>query len=190
MRLHHCTCALCGKPFNGRFATSRFCSNTCNRASTSANSHYAYLKHALTELSDDPTQPWQTYPCLIWPYSTVDGYGNVIIKKKRFYAHRISYVLAYGDTDLFVCHSCDVRRCFRPSHLFAGTQAQNLADMVKKGRSLIGERNHATKLSRADIGSIREMAASGIPQSEIGERFKTTQTNVGCIVRRVTWKHI
>lgn len=193
MRLHHCTCAHCGKEFYGRVndgQVSIYCSRKCHFARNYANNHLNYLKQAIASLNDDPTKQWSEYPCLIWPYSTVDGYGNVAIKKKRFYAHRISYVLTYGDTDLFVCHSCDVRRCFRPIHLFAGTQAENIADMVAKGRHLIGERNHATKLSRTDVAGIREMAARGVPQSEIGEHFRTTQTNVGCIVRRVTWKHI
>ena len=31
-------------------------------------------------------------------------------------------------------HRCDVRCCVRPDHLLAGTQAQNVADTVRRGR--------------------------------------------------------
>lgn len=33
-----------------------------------------------------------------------------------------------------VRHRCDVRCCVRPDHLAVGTQAQNVADTVRRGR--------------------------------------------------------
>jgi hypothetical protein len=33
-----------------------------------------------------------------------------------------------------VRHRCDVRCCVRPEHLATGTQAQNIADTVRRGR--------------------------------------------------------
>lgn len=63
------------------------------------------------------------------------GYGAVIVFERRFKAHRVSWMLHYGDIpgDMRVCHKCDVTRCVRPDHLFLGTQAENLEDMGKKG---------------------------------------------------------
>lgn len=35
---------------------------------------------------------------------------------------------------MVICHSCDVRTCVNPDHLFCGTTKENAQDMVRKGR--------------------------------------------------------
>jgi hypothetical protein len=52
-------------------------------------------------------------------------------------AHRIAYVKWVGplDDDLVLMHRCDNPICINPEHLEPGTQAENLADMMQKGRA-------------------------------------------------------
>lgn len=53
-----------------------------------------------------------------------------------YQVHRVSWEIHNGPIPdgLMVCHHCDVRHCVRPDHLFIGTQRDNIADMIAKGR--------------------------------------------------------
>jgi hypothetical protein len=75
--------------------------------------------------------------CLEWPRARKhDGYGKVRHNGKYRRAHRLAFELAYGPIapGLQVLHKCDNPPCFRPDHLFLGTNAENRADSVRKGR--------------------------------------------------------
>ena len=53
-----------------------------------------------------------------------------------------------------------------------------------------GERNTLSKLTNEDVYEIRSLSASGWSLAMIARRFPVTRANVGCIVRRDTWKHL
>jgi hypothetical protein len=69
--------------------------------------------------------------------SKTGGYARKTVNGVPWYAHRLAWVQAFGPVPdgLMVCHTCDVRMCINIEHLFLGTHADNMADMVKKGRS-------------------------------------------------------
>lgn len=76
--------------------------------------------------------------CLLWPGATdVDGYAYFKRKGHRSRrAHRAAYEAVNGrpPPGFVVMHTCDNPRCVAPAHLIPGTQADNIRDMIAKGR--------------------------------------------------------
>jgi predicted XRE-type DNA-binding protein len=137
--------------------------------------------------------------CWIWTAGRQSsGYGQFSLKHGHVTgAHRASWLLHRGPVPdgLFVLHRCDNKLCVNPEHLFVGTQAENLADMCRKGRHATdynnGERNSAAKLTAEKVVEIRALyATGGCYQYEIGERFGLSQPQVSAIVRRASWDHV
>lgn len=137
----------------------------------------------------------KTPKCWLWRgYTAPNGYGNLKVKRKNAYAHRVAYELRNGPVPLgkWVLHRCDVRHCVRGSHLFAGSAADNAADMVAKGRhkpaSLPKEQNPNARVSAPAVQALREeYARGGVTQVQLARKFKVSQTQVSRIVRGEQW---
>jgi DNA invertase Pin-like site-specific DNA recombinase len=80
----------------------------------------------------------------------------------------------------------------RPSHLFTGTDADNSADKVRKGRrnDARGERNGSAKMTAAKVLEMRRLAREGMTQWAIARRFGVGQSQVSRIIQRNLWAHI
>jgi len=67
------------------------------------------------------------------------GYGAMKYGNKIVDAHRISWLIHYGDIppNICICHTCDNRSCVNPKHLFLGTHKDNMQDCKNKGRLVI-----------------------------------------------------
>jgi hypothetical protein len=118
-------------------------------------------------------------------------YGQFRLNGSMRQAHRVSWELFNGPIpkDLLVCHRCDNRKCVRPSHLFLGTNDENMADMYLKKRNVVlkGERSGAAKLKPEQVLDIRKMPGT---HQKIAEMFNVSDSLIWAIKHNVAWKHL
>lgn len=117
----------------------------------------------------------QTETCWIWIGALNKRYGTFATKIgdkwKNRRAHRVSYEHFNGDLgDKLVCHKCDNPKCVNPSHLFLGTQKDNLEDASRKGRTYRGGpgipwNRHITHCKRG-----HELSGDNLVKSKRGAR--------------------
>lgn len=121
-----------------------------------------------------------------------DGYGHLRLWGRYTQAHRAMWQIENGSipAGLFVCHKCDNRKCINPSHLFLGTNAENLADMRAKGRGRIppkteiGEKHPQAKFSDDVVLAVR---ADGRTQREIASHYGMS-TGWVSYIKRGLWR--
>ena len=116
-----------------------------------------------------------------------NGYGQFHKDGRTAYAHRVAYELAYGSTHLYVLHKCDNRKCVNPEHLFSGTFADNMLDMVAKNRQAQGDTNGRRKLSSDQVRAIR--SEIGLHR-EIADKYGVTPSLVSMIRSGRIWRSV
>jgi HNH endonuclease len=129
--------------------------------------------------------------------STKNGqYGRFRLRGRQHAAHRVSWMLYCGPIPegIEVLHHCDVQPCVNPSHLFLGTNADNVADRVKKGRSgnepHPGERHPMARLHEPDVRRIRMRYAHGETGRALAKEFGIAPATLSNIVTRKRWRHL
>jgi len=139
-------------------------------------------------------EPEPNSGCWLWTGGWTDlDYGVVPRIDGERVAHRISWRLHRGPIPdgMKVLHRCDVRACANPDHLFLGTQMDNIADMVAKGRHRgapqHGESNAMSKLTERQVIEIRDLHSRGISQHRIAQRYGVAVMTINRAVRRHTW---
>jgi len=126
--------------------------------------------------------------CWHWQGALNCGYGTIAIGGRVMRAHRVSYILAYGQFDaaLDVCHRCDNPSCVNPRHLFLGTAKDNMQDMVAKGR------HYGThKLTIEQVHTIRKRFADaprkwGL-QVALSREYGVHETTIYRILKGKNW---
>lgn len=139
---------------------------------------------------------------MCWPWlgtirgsiETRGGYGVMTVgsrsdgTRKHAHVHRLAFELAHGRPPKgLVRHSCDNRICVNPSHLVEGTHADNMRDMVLRGRSKNCGRA-PKKLTTKQVQEIRQLSGT-MSQRAIGMKFGVAQKTVSDIVRRKIWRN-
>ena len=135
--------------------------------------------------------------CWLWTGHSDGRYGRYGRRHGRDErAHRIVSELVDGPIPDGVCvlRHCDVTLCVRPSHLFRGTQRDNIADMVVKGRARgkeqNGELNTNAKLTIAAVLHLRALAAQGLSSYRLGALFGVSQSVACDIAARRAWRSV
>ena len=143
-------------------------------------------------------EKWTRNPdngCWEWTASlNSNGYGQIKRpgERRQFIAPRLSYMIHYGDIPegMYVLHTCDNRKCVKPTHLFLGSADDNAKDMKSKGRHTHGTTGHDHKINDDIARHIHRMAGEGVAQSEIGRIVGLSQSTVWKILTGKRWKHI
>ncbi len=96
------------------------------------------------------------------------GYGRLSLAGREMAAHRVSFAVAVrplmrGEC---VCHRCDTPACIEPTHLFAGSIADNNADRDAKGRSVV------VKGPRASLYSNNRSGTTGVSFRKRDNRWR------------------
>jgi predicted DNA-binding protein (UPF0251 family) len=131
--------------------------------------------------------------CRIWQLSIKHGYGQVSVDGVSVYAHRAAYEVFVGriPDGLQVLHTCDVRPCIEPTHLFLGTQLDNVVDMWTKGRGKlppihIGEAHPLVTIADVEVAAIRLAFYQGQQQRDLAARYRCSQATISRFVNHVT----
>jgi hypothetical protein len=123
------------------------------------------------------------------------GYGAFTLGGRALNASRATYALLVGEipAGMVVCHSCDNPACCNPSHLWVGTQADNIHDCNRKGRTRgtfasDTHPRHAAKLTPDLVSEAKRLHyVEGVSQTEIGRRLGVHSSVISRAVRGLTW---
>jgi len=136
-----------------------------------------------------------TNQCWEWKAGTMGkGYGQFRASRtdprlSTRLAHQLSWIFSFGDIPpgMFVLHKCDNIKCVNPSHLFLGTQLDNIRDMISKNRGAKGEGNGMAKLTEVKVRSI---AKDNRNRNLIASEYGVSLSVVSNIKNRRIWKHL
>ena len=156
----------------------------------------------LIERFNEKWTPEPNSGCFLWTgAASSKQYGNFRINGKIVGAHRVAWQIKNGPipSNLFVLHKCDMPPCVNPDHLFLGTNADNMADMARKGRKVVspnagkhgnqlkGEANGRAKLNIKQVREIREEFARTKNGAALARKFGISETQTRRVISGKSW---
>ena len=126
------------------------------------------------------------------------GYGKIKYKKQSYSAHRLMYILKYGEIKegLVIRHgqNCDTS-CCNPDHLSMGTHKDNAQDKLRDNTLLLGERNPRSKITK-ELAQKIKLAKFNKDDSryktakDIAKHFDISLAIVKSIWYKGSWSHL
>jgi hypothetical protein len=122
--------------------------------------------------------------CWIWQGAkTYEGYGL----HDGQVAHRFIWEQEHGPIPpgMKICHNCpggDNPSCVRLDHLFQGTQADNLADMARKGRCGV--------ISPENVRRVRAEYAAGANKKDLQNKYHVSYGVIQGIITGRSWRAV
>ena len=133
-------------------------------------------------------------PCREWMgHRNEKGYGRRLVgaaKTRKVLLHRWVWEECNGPIPdgLIVMHMCDNPPCYRLDHLRLGTRADNVADMVTKGRQMRGEGQPLAKLTAEQVLEI--YARPDEQHLVLAREYGVADTTVRRIRTGESWSHV
>ena len=118
------------------------------------------------------------------------GYGGIRSDTppyKKVRAHRVSWELHNGPIPdgVDVLHRCDNPKCVNPDHLYLGSQADNMRDMIERGLWEPPNRS----MSKQAAEKYREMYKSGgLTYVQLAKIAGVAESTIGGIIRGDVYK--
>lgn len=188
------TTTVCTVPgCDGHTFSDGYCRSHHNR-----NHHYGHpLRIMRCEVVAGPLAT----PCLIVrkpkPATSGMGYVPLHFGGRLWRAHVWMWTIHHGPVPagLVVRHACDTPPCVCIDHLVIGTQAENMADMVERGRHRgggpSGEANGNATMTADTVRAMRRLHATGAwTYADLGRRFGCSEVQARNIVKRKSWRHV
>ena len=184
------TCIICGKSFEPKDKRIRkphqgqCCGKSCGVAYGRRRMKGYFIQEFLARiLIGDDCWEWQGG-------RFIKGYGQCGSKNPRDrVAHRRAWKILVGPIPdgLEVLHKCDNPPCVRPSHLFLGTQKDNMQDCIKKNRfTQSGETHWKARLNWMLVEELRTNN-QGKSIAEITRLYHLPKSTVRNVIKYKTW---
>ena len=132
-----------------------------------------------------------------WPWLGATngvGYGQIMTaahngEDEIVGAHRVALFLATGNWPTQdTRHLCNNRICVNARHLAPGSRGENMADMIRSGRSLVGELQPRHKLNWEQVREARRRHSEGVDVRQLAADYDVSVRTMGQLISGETWK--
>lgn len=132
---------------------------------------------------------WHLYPCVLWTGAPNNsGYGVKYVlgsgkaRPKYIGVHRDALQVRLRRLvreGFDACHHCDVKLCIQPEHLYEGTRAENMRDVLERGHC-----GRPPVLTEDQKAYVRSMAGQKF-QRVLAEELGVSQMTISNVMRGV-----